>query len=200
MTANRVQSTANDFWFYTADVILFNDDDLDGYFWGIDLLFDADTYYEVADVYAVVYLSLNGGPWNEYAVTEPFLLYGTTGDDEYVLVTELLSGYPTGQYDLLIELFDSVTGDFLASFGPEDTAEFGFLPLEDANRDDPGFDTPVVVVQGGGAISWWGLTVMLLLLLGTALRNDRKRRQETPVGTGDFDRFDPVDARQDRTT
>ena len=50
-----------DFWFYTADVVLFNDNDLDGHFWGIDLLFDVDTYYDVADVYAVVYLSYEGG-------------------------------------------------------------------------------------------------------------------------------------------
>ena len=61
------QKAGNDFWFYAADVVLFNDDDFDGYYWGIDLLFDADTYYDVADVYAVVYLSYQGGPWNEFA-------------------------------------------------------------------------------------------------------------------------------------
>ena len=66
------QSAGADFWFYTADVILFNDDDFDGYYWGIDLLFDVDTYFDVADVYAVVYLSFQGGPWNEFAVTESF--------------------------------------------------------------------------------------------------------------------------------
>ncbi len=183
------QSAGHDFWFYTADVILFNDDDFDGYYWGIDLLFDADTYYDVADVYAVVYLSFQGGPWNEFAVTESFPIFGATSDDEYVLVTELVSGYPTGDYDLLIELFDSYDGAFLADLGPEDTSELSLLPLEDANRDDPHFDNPVVVFHsgGGGATSWWMISMMLLLLLGTSLRNNRKRRQKAPIRRSKLD-------------
>ena len=84
------------------------DFDGDGYFHGIDLLFDADTIYNYAEVYAVAYLSLNGGPWNEYAATEVFSISGTSADDEYVIVTELVSGYPAGSYDLFIELFDAV--------------------------------------------------------------------------------------------
>ena len=186
---SKAQAAGFDFWFYTADVVLFNDDDLDGHFWGIDLLFDADTIYDVADVYTVVYLSFEGGHWNETAVTDSFSIFGASGDDEYVLVTELMSGYPTGDYDILIELFDSFDGEFLASFGPEDTSEFSFLPLEDANRDDPFGDTPVVVVHGGGggSVSWWMISVMLLLLLGTSLSNNRKRRQEAPIRRGELD-------------
>jgi len=184
---NGQQSAGNDFWFYTADVVLFNDDDFDGYYWGIDLLFDADTYYDVADVYAVVYLSYEGGPWNEYALTDSFQLYGASADDEYVLVTELMSGYPAGYYDVLIELFDSFDGAFLASYGPEDTSELSFLPLEDSNRDAPHFDDPVVINHGGGgAISWWMISLMLLLLLGTSLRNDRKRQQKTRIRRSKF--------------
>ena len=94
-------ATNSDFWFYTADVELFNDHDRDGFFHGIDLYFDADTYYSYAEVYAVVYLSQEGGPWSEYAVTENFTLYGATSEDDYVIATELLSGYPSGSYDLL---------------------------------------------------------------------------------------------------
>lgn len=183
------ESVAFDFWFYTADVILFNDDDLDGHYWGVDLLFDADTIYDVADVYAVIYLSFEGGPWNETAVTDSFSIFGASSDDEYVLVTELMSGYPTGSYDILIELFDSFDGEFLASFGPDDTSELSLLPLEDANRDAPFDDTPVVVVHegGGGAFSWWMISLMLLLLLGTSLRNNRERRQKAPVRQNKLD-------------
>ena len=185
---NGQQNAGTDFWFYTADVILFNDDDFDGYFWGIDLLFDADTYYDVVDVYAVVYLSYEGAPWNEVAVTESFPIFGATSDDEYVLITELLSGYPTGHYDVLIELFDSYDGEFLADFGPEDTSELSFLRLEDANRDDPHFDDPVVIIHGGGgATSWWMISLMLLLLLGTSLRDDFRRRQKAPIRRGKLD-------------
>lgn len=163
------QSSSFDFWFYEADVVLFSDDDNDGYFYGIDLLFDVDTVYSSADVYAVAYLSLDGGPWNEYVVTEDFSISGSSGSDEYVLVTELMSGYPTGSYDLLIELFDSFDGSFLASFGPEDTSELGFLPLEDFNRDAPIIDRPVAVSHGSGG-GGSGLLMLAILLAGTVAR------------------------------
>jgi hypothetical protein len=165
------QAARNDFWFYTADVVLFNDHDDDGYFHGIDLLFDADTYYDVAEVYAVVYLSLDGGPWNEYAVTEDFSLFGSSSEDEYVIVTELLSGYPSGSYDLLIELFDAYSGEFLAEYGPVETPELAFLPLEDAERDTP-IEPQVVVVHehGGGASGLWFLLALGLCALPAAGR------------------------------
>jgi len=151
----------SNFWFYSADVILFNDHDQDGHFHGIDLLFDADTYYAEADVYAVVYLSLADGPWNEYFATDNFTLFGASADDEFNIVTELVSGYPTGSYDLLIELFDAYDDAFLASFGPADSSALAFLPLEDADRDIP-YETTVVVTKGGGSLGWLTLLVLLV--------------------------------------
>ena len=145
----------------------------------IDLLFDADTYYNFAEVYAVVYLSLEGGPWNEYSVTDNFTLYGASAEDEFNIVTELVSGYPTGSYDLLIELFDGYNDAFLASYGPIDTPGLAFLPLEDANRDVPYVPPPppppttVVVHDHGGTFGW--PTVLLLLGVGL-LRKLRKER------------------------
>jgi len=163
-TTQSMQAPNADFWFYTADVELFNDHDRDGYFHGIDLLFDADTYYTVADVYAVVYLSLDGGPWNEYAATEDFTLFGASSEDDYVIVTELLAGYPSGSYDVLVELFDAYDNTFLAYFGPDDTSELAFLPLEDAGRDVA--DVPDVTVvnhhHGGGST---GVAFILVLAL-----------------------------------
>ncbi len=86
-----------DFWIYEADVVLYSDRDGDGYYSGIDLLFDADSYYDVADVYAVLYLSYEYGEWNEYAETETFTIFGASGDDEYVVETDLVQGYPHRQ-------------------------------------------------------------------------------------------------------
>ena len=163
-----LQNLLYDFWIYEADVILFADDDHDGHFYGIDLMLDADTMYLAADVYAAVYLSLNGGPWNEYAVTDEFTIYGESGTDEYTLVTELMSGYPTGSYDLLIELFDAYDGSFLASFGPEDSSSLYALPLEDFNRDAPRFDQPLTMSYGGGGAS--SLWMLLILLWFTWMR------------------------------
>ena len=163
------QSASMDFWFYSADVILFGDHDNDGYLFGIDLLFDVDTIWSAADVYAVTYLSYEGGPWNEYAATDNFTLFASSADDAYNIVTELEAGYPSGSYDLLIEIFDAQTDEFLASFGPEDTSALGILPLEDLNRDAPIFDEPIANNHGhgGGSTGIWGL---LALLLARALR------------------------------
>jgi hypothetical protein len=161
MGAVELQSADPNFWFYDADVVLFSDFDRDGYYFGIDLLFDADTSYAVADVYAVIYMSYEYGPWNEYAETDDFTLFGTASSDDYVVETELVSGYPTGDYDILIELFDAYDGTYLASFGPEDTSELSLLPLEDSTRDAVhGGQTQVVVNSGGGGSTGW------LFLLG----------------------------------
>jgi hypothetical protein len=147
-------------WFYDVDVELFSDFDRDGYYYGIDLLFDADTTYTAIDVYAVLYLSYEYGPWEEYAATDDFTLFGSTSADDYIVETELISGYPTGSYDILIELFDAYDGAFLASIGPDETSELAILPLEDSTLDAVSEGhTHVVVTSGGGSLSW-------LLLVG----------------------------------
>ena len=148
------------FWFYDVDVALFSDFDRDGYYFGLDLEFDADTNYPFADVYAVLYLSYEYGPWNLYAETENFTLFGTSSTDDYRVETELVSGYLTGSYDILIELYDAHTNAFLTSIGPEESVELSLLPLEDSTRDATGGgETQVVVNSGGGSFGW-------LLLLG----------------------------------
>jgi hypothetical protein len=159
----QMMSPNTDFWFYLADVELYGDSDRDGYYSGIDLLFDIDTYYSAARIYAVAYLSYEGGPWEEYAVTEDFTIFGSSGTDDYVIVTDLVSGYPRGDYDILIEVFDADTSEFLAYFGPEDTSELAFLPLEDVDRDTPVPETRITVNSGGGG----AIDLLLLMLLGT---------------------------------
>jgi len=161
--SGRDHATPNtDFWIYSADVDLFLDRDNDGYFTGIDLLFDADSYYDVADVYAVLYLSYEYGPWNEYAETDTFTIYGAAAGDEYVVETDLVQGYPTGNYDILIELYDAYDDTLVATLGPEDTSELALLPLEDTNRDAPAGTTQIVVNQGGGGSVGWFLVIALL--------------------------------------
>ncbi|MBT8081573.1 MAG: choice-of-anchor H family protein [Gammaproteobacteria bacterium] len=169
-TAEMGVSADSNFWFYDVDVILFADHDRDGYYYGIDLLFDADTTYFSAEVYAVIYLSYEFGPWNEYAATEDFTLLGATSEDEYTIETELVSGYPAGSYDILIELFDAYDGTFLVSIGPEDTSELSYLSLEDSTRDaTQGGTTQVVVSSGGGGSLGW-LVLLTLLAVRMTLR------------------------------
>jgi len=161
-----------EFWIYDASVELYSDLDRDGYYFGIDLTFDADTVYSEADVYAVIYLSYDYGPWNEYASTDDFRIFGASSTDTYSIDTELLSGYQTGDYDILIELFDIYDGSFVASFGPEDSSELSYLPLEDAARDTPPGTTTIIVNEGGGGSL--GLTGFLTLLGFAVLTRRRK--------------------------
>ena len=166
-TVLQAAALNTDFWFYDALITLFSDADRDGYFTGIELVFDADTIYTTAEVYAVVYLSYDYGPWNEYAATDDFAIYGTSSSDEYVIETELVSGYPTGAYDILIELYDTYDGALVASYGPEDSPELSLLPLEDTTYDGPaGTTTRVVVNTGGGGSASWALLLSLALFAG----------------------------------
>ena len=86
--------------------------------------------------------------------------------------TELVSGYPKGDYDLLIELYDAYDGAFLASMGPEDTSELSYLPLEDSTRDSSD-NTQVVVNSGGGSLGW--LLLFAILAVRMTLRPQAAR-------------------------
>ena len=169
-----VQSGDPNVWFYDVDVVLFSDLDRDGYYAGIDLLFDADTIYVAIDVYAVLYLSYEYGPWNEYASTDDFTLFGSTSADDYIVETELVAGYPTGNYDILIELFDAYDGTYLASIGPEEASELALLPLEDSNLDAVTTGhTHVVVSSGGGSLGWFLLLGLLAVRMTFRLQAAR---------------------------
>lgn len=161
-----------EFLFYDAHSEVFYDFDNDGYYHGFAISFDADVSEGVADVFAELYLSRNGGPWNLYFTTRVFSIFGATSEDEYEVVTELDAGYPPGDYDVLIELYDAASGDFLADFGPDDSFALAFLPLEDAERDLP----PVYHggYHGGGSSGPILLVLLLLLLARRQLRRDRR--------------------------
>ena len=138
-TANQKTAAAriNEAYFASVDVLLDGDFDGDGHFYVIDLEWDADTIYDSLDVYAVVWLSFEGGPWEEFLTSDVYTLEGDSTLDYYRVESELQQGYPRGYYDLLLELYDPVTGDLLAEIGPVDTAALDELPLEDADRDAP---------------------------------------------------------------
>ena len=147
-------------WIYDADVELFFDADNDGYYRYLRVRFDVDSYYDPAWVYALLWISADGEVWELYYETDDIRIDGAIPDDEYEVETELLSNYPTGQYDVLLEIYDADTGEFVDEFGPADSSAFALLPLEDADRD--AVPPPVVIVEegGGGAVSW--LTLPLL--------------------------------------
>lgn len=166
---SSVASVNQDFWIYDADTRLLFDNDRDGYYTRLELDFDADTVFASADVYAIIFVSLNGGPWEELTTTAIFSIFGADSLDEYFVDADLLSGYPTGSYDVLIELYDTFDGAFVAEFGPNDSNELFDLPMEDQQVDSVVIGGPVVGIRQGGGGST-GLAFLALLVLTTTLR------------------------------
>jgi hypothetical protein len=150
--------TGQVFSIFDAQTIISRDDDGDGFYHRIRLDFDADVASGPAWVYAKLYLSLEGGPWNLYYTTDVFQISDDLSDDAYTVTTRLLNGYPTGYYDVLIELYDADYDLLVVNYGPYEDDDLAVLPLEDFDRDD--------YYDGGGGAMGPVLALLLLLLLG----------------------------------
>jgi hypothetical protein len=159
-----------DHWIHEADAAVYDDFDVDGYYRFISVRIDADTFFSRSYVYAVIYLSADGEWFDHFYSTRDFEINGATSDDEYFVEVELVSGYPPGRYDVLVELYDADLGLYMDEFGPAQSPLLELLPLEDATFDVP--PPPVVFVEehgGGGAMSIWMLIALLGLLLAARL-------------------------------
>ncbi len=161
---------------FRTEVALRADRDGDGFFHAFDLTLDVDIDNGEAWVYAVLSVSYQGGPWNVLHTTDDFHLIGHRADDAYVVEVNLDSGYPSGDYDLLVELYDADSGEWLTGWGPEERSALAALPLEDAGRD-PVPDARVdYVVEGGGALAWW---LLPLGALGRKRQRGSRAREQT---------------------
>jgi hypothetical protein len=99
----------------------------------------------------------------------------------YSFTADWISGYPTGSYDVQIDLRDAETGALVASAGSE-RAELSRIPLEDQARDTRVNPQPPggggggssSRERGGGAIGGWFAMALLMLLLIGRLRPVRR--------------------------
>jgi len=172
-----VAIASSDHYIYDADVVLYDDFDNDGFYRFLSVRIDADTLRSSAYVFADLYLSPDGINWELYHTTGDFWIGGQTSDDEFFVETELVTGYPTGYYDLLIELYDADFGTYSDEFGPNQSSAMSLLALEDATQDPE----PIVVVSngGGGAFSWGWLAALATAGFGGRFR----RRPAGPFRT-----------------
>lgn len=164
-----------DITIYDASTDLISDFNGDGFYHRFSVTIDADTVFDTSYVYARLYLSFEGGPWNHYATSDNYHIYGDSASDTFVIETELADGFPAGYYDVRIELFDADYDEWLLSYGPYDDASLSALPLEDSYFDDQSpiviypVETQVVVTGHGGSMSWG------LLLLPAVISVLRRR-------------------------
>jgi len=120
----------------SAYVTMNVDVDGDGYYSDFTVDFDADTDFNIATVYARLYVSLDGGPWELYYTTDNFDIEGWSSYDDYSVRTLLTSGFPPGSYDILIDLYDTFDDSFVATISADDIYELADHYLEDVSYED----------------------------------------------------------------
>lgn len=147
-----------DSWVYEATTDTFADNDADGYHRFLRVQFDVDSIFDSMFVYAEIYLSADGTAWEHLYSTQDFEVFGSDPEDDYEVETELVSGYSTALYDVLIEIYDADTGELIDEFGPNESPEMSMLALEDSSRDGVFVPPPDSHSHGGGgAVSWLAL-------------------------------------------
>lgn len=169
---------------YDASTELISDFNDDGFYHRFNVAIDADTIFATSYIYAKLYLSYEGGPWNHYATSENYHIHGDSELDIFIVETELADGFPPGYYDIRIELYNADHDEWLLSYGPYDDASLSALPLEDSYHDDINFidsfpiQTEIVVAGHAGATSWWLLSMLPLTMV---MRIFSKRNKATAL-------------------
>lgn len=167
-----------DFAIYGATTLLQDDYDSDGFYQTFSVSFDADiisyTTNPWDEVYALLYISKNGGPWTHYYTTDNFLIEGESELDEYEVITTFLSGYSTDHYDILIDLYQEGYSDIVASYSADDSNALYALPLESADYDEPYIEPYIEVIEisHGGSFS---IVILLLFLLTYSVRSINRK-------------------------
>ena len=166
-------ASSGDVYVYDASADLISDLNDDGFYNRFSIAIDVDTVYDISTVYAKLYLSLEGGPWNHYATSEIYHIYGDSESDIFVIETELGDGFPPGYYDVKVDLYDAYTGQWLANYGPYEDGSLSALPLEDSYYDDSydggiyPIETEIVISRHAGSVTWF---LVLLIPLVIAVR------------------------------
>ncbi len=171
-----------EFDIYDASSRLFEDFDYDGFYQTFSVTFDADVYGqysgESAHVFADLYLSRDGGPWELYFTTDVFTIVDDISEDEFEVVTTLDVGYRTDHYDVLIDLYQVGYSEPVATISSEDVDDLYALPLESSDRDEyvvvETYESEVLI--GGGSMSIYGLVILFFtvgLRFGNYCKNNK---------------------------
>lgn len=162
----ELKSFNHEFWIFDAWVEFYSDNDRDGYFNHFSVEFDADTEYNSAEVYARLYLGKDE-IFKEYHTTSTFNIFSANSNDSFVVESELLNGFPSAEYEVLIELYDAYTDELVAVFDGNDDADLYLLSLESIEYES----TQVIVVrEHGGSVSLWGLLLLPVILMTRQFR------------------------------
>ena len=157
-----------DFWIYDAWLTLHTDEDYDGYYSHFTVEFDADSVFAQTDVYARLYLS-RGEVFEEYHTTSVFSILGESSDDSFLVESELLTGFPPGDYELLIELYDAFDDTLVATFDGYNDVDLTLISLESKTFEERP-EQVVVVRESGGSLAFLSLLLLPVLVARISAR------------------------------
>lgn len=136
--SESMSSRAGYFHIYDAGSQLRIDRDQDGYHSEFRISFDADSELGDALVYARLYLRRVGElDWQLYRTTDDFWIHGQSDSDDYYVTTTLDDGFATGEYDILIDLYEAGFDGIVATLDAIDDVDLFDLPLEEVGLDVP---------------------------------------------------------------
>jgi hypothetical protein len=162
----EAKSVDHTFWIYDAWVDFYADEDRDGYFNHFSVEFDADTEFSNAQVYARLYLGTDE-VFSEFHTTSTFNIFDDGSNDSFVVESELLSGFPSNNYEVLIELYDAYSDELVAVYDGNDDADLYLLPLESADYETTYTEPQVIVVnEHGGAMNIWTFLLIPMVVIG----------------------------------
>ena len=157
----QAESSNQAFWLFDAWVEFYSDNDSDGYFNYFSVEFDADTQFSSAEVYARLYLGKDE-LFKEYHTTSNFNIFSDNSDDSFLVESELLNGFSSAEYEVLIELYDAYNDELVAVYDGNNDADLYLLSLESKEYESP---QVIVVREHGGSVSLWGLLLLPVLLI-----------------------------------
>ncbi len=135
LSSPLLSSKASFFEIYDSWVSLDSDYDGDGYYSEFTINFDANYSGGFADVYADIYLSQGGGAWVHIATTDIFTIHSFDSHDYYSVATGLNYNFPTGDYDVLIDLYEAGYSGIVDSVSSDEFSSLYALPLEDDEHE-----------------------------------------------------------------
>lgn len=165
-----LQYDSGDFWIYDTYIDYNVDFDYDGYYSAFTLALDADTVYSSAPVYFIAYIG-DGDYFDAFHVSSVFYLNGDTTADTFYLDNTLLAGYPSGDYEILVELYDAYDDTLVAYADGYTDNDLMYVPLESDDYEYQPSGTVVVVEEYGGSLHW-----LMLIVLGGIVATRVTRR------------------------
>jgi len=170
---NKAMKNSSSFYFaiYDGYSQLIEDIDYDGFYRTFSVTFDADIVSQhkglSASVYAELYIRRNNGPWTHYYTTDSFNIYDDNTDDSFEVYSTLEAGFPSDEYDILIDLYEVGYEDIIATYSVADSDSLYALPLESTDYD---YVQTEIVVESHGHGGSTGVFTLLLMSMITLVR------------------------------